>query len=72
MYIHKIELEHIKSFNHFIWQLEKDEDPAGWHVLLGDNGAGKSSFIRAAALALIGIPEAHKTRTPFSEWVAKG
>ncbi len=72
MYIKKIVLEHIKSFNQFTWQLDENEDPAGWHVLLGDNGAGKSSFIRSAALALIGKEEAYKTRLPFASWVTKG
>ncbi len=27
---------------------------AGWHVLIGDNGAGKSTILRAIALAIIG------------------
>ncbi len=72
MYIKKIELENIKSFKKFKWELDENEDPAGWHVLLGSNGAGKSTFIRSAAVALIGPIEALKSRAVFSDWVKKG
>jgi hypothetical protein len=72
LYIRKITLENIKTFSKFTWQLEKDEDPAGWHVLLGDNGSGKSSFIKCAVLALLGVDEANKTRIAFESWISKG
>lgn len=72
MYIKKIEFENLKSFRKFSWQLSATEDPAGWHVLLGDNGAGKSTFIKAVALALMGTDEANKTRQNFADWVRKG
>ncbi|MCP4131269.1 MAG: AAA family ATPase [bacterium] len=71
MYVRKIELENIKSFSKFTWQLEAGESPAGWHVLLGDNGSGKSTFIRSAALALMGPDEGNKTRQDFSKWIKK-
>lgn len=72
MYVKKIELENIKTFKRFAFELDQDEDPAGWHVILGNNGAGKSTFIRAAAVGLMGPQEAIKSRHTFSEWVNKG
>ncbi|MGY0216755.1 AAA family ATPase [Endozoicomonadaceae bacterium StTr2] len=72
MYLKKIELENIKSFRKFKWELSDDEDPAGWHVILGKNGSGKSTFIRSAAVALIGPSEAQKSRATFSDWIKKG
>jgi hypothetical protein len=47
------------------------DDSAKWrrHVLLGNNCSGKSTFIRAAAVALMGPNEALKSRHDFSEWV---
>lgn len=72
MYIRKIHLENIKSFKNFIWQLDDIEQAAGWHVLLGDNGSGKSTFIRCASLALLGVTDALKTRIPFGEWIQQG
>ena len=45
-------------------------DPrAGWHVILGDNGSGKSSVIRALALALIGPVDAAATRQNWLDWI---
>ncbi len=48
MYIKRLELRDIKSFKQFSWELKNGESPEGWHVLLGENGTGKSTFIRAA------------------------
>lgn len=47
----------MRSIKHF----EMDFDPenaSGWHVLIGDNGSGKTSIIRAVSLALVGPKEA--------------
>jgi predicted ATPase len=51
VYISRIEIEDIRSLQSLQW----DMPPApGWHVLIGDNGAGKSSALRAMAAALLG------------------
>ena len=66
MYIKQLEIKNIRSIKHF--KMSFDE-PAGWHVLIGDNGAGKSSVIRSIALALVG-PEEIKGITPnWNEWL---
>lgn len=39
----------------------------GWHVLIGDNGSGKSSIIRAISLGLIG-PDIAKALDAFQDW----
>jgi ABC-type cobalamin/Fe3+-siderophores transport system ATPase subunit len=33
------------------WTIENSQ-AAGWHVIIGDNGSGKSTFLRSIALAL--------------------
>ena len=43
--------------------------PAGWHVLIGDNGAGKSTIIRSIALALVGPEQALGLRADWSDWL---
>lgn len=49
MYIRKAEIKNFKNIEH----LKLDfPNPAGWHVIIGDNGAGKTSILRALALAL--------------------
>lgn len=72
MYLKKLELTHIKSFERFAWELPPDAPAAGWHVLLGDNGSGKSSLLRACAVALLGAKEALALRLNWTEWVTRG
>jgi AAA15 family ATPase/GTPase len=43
----------------------------GWHVLIGDNGAGKSSIIRSIALALIGELQAQGLTPNWNDWLSK-
>ncbi len=69
MYIQKVEIKHIRSISHFEMTFPK---PAGWHVLIGDNGAGKSSIVRAIAIALIGPRDAQALRLPLINWIKKG
>ena len=51
MYIKSLEIKNIRAINQFKMAFD---NPAGWHVLIGDNGAGKSSIIRSLALMLVG------------------
>ncbi len=53
MHLVKIELENIKSLTSFKWELKPTEARAGWHVFLGDNGAGKSSLLKSVAMAML-------------------
>lgn len=64
MYIDKIEITNIRAIEHFTMMFKEH---AGWHVLIGDNGAGKSSFIRAVALMLVG-DEDGALRLNLEEW----
>jgi energy-coupling factor transporter ATP-binding protein EcfA2 len=48
------------------------ERAAGWHVILGDNGSGKSSVLKAIALALVGHDNALALRLPLEDWVRRG
>ena len=47
-------------------------DCAGWHVMLGDNGTGKSTVVRALATVLMGAVNAHASRQDWSTWVREG
>lgn len=57
--------------SHADLQLEFDQY-AGWHVIIGDNGAGKSSLVRAIALALVGPVEAMALRQDWRDWLRMG
>lgn len=71
MYVTRLAVSHIRSIEHFEFSLPEDRLP-GWHVLLGDNGAGKSTIVRALALALCGPNEARALRQPWSNWLSRG
>lgn len=67
MYITKLEIKNIRSIN----QLNIEFKPPynGWHVIIGDNGAGKSSLIKSISLALIGPYEARSLRQDWAKWI---
>lgn len=53
MYLHKVIIQNIRSIQHLEMEWTAGKE-AGWHILIGDNGVGKSSVLRAISLALIG------------------
>ncbi len=68
MYLHKITIQNIRSIKHFELEFEPKKY-AGWHVVIGDNGSGKSTIISAIALALIGTNEAPALRQNWGNWL---
>jgi hypothetical protein len=68
MYIKKIVIENIRSVQKLEMEFPK---PAGWHVLIGDNGSGKTSIARAIGLCLVGPGEGGAARVPFNTWLRK-
>ena len=72
MHLRKIELKNVKTLEAFTWDLGAAEGLAGWHVVLGDNGAGKSTFLKACAVALLGPKNALGLRLAWSEWIRQG
>lgn len=66
MYLKRITLTDIKSFHKLDWKLPPEADLPGWHVIIGDNGAGKTSFLRSTALALVGLEDAFAL--PDEDW----
>ncbi|MFP2899546.1 AAA family ATPase [Corallococcus sp. 4LFB] len=71
MYVKEVHLSNIRSIESLTWALPDQPGP-GWHVIIGDNGAGKSSFLRALALGLVGTEEAVALRQDWSEWLRAG
>ncbi|MEM6262511.1 MAG: AAA family ATPase [Bacteroidota bacterium] len=70
MYISKVEIENFRSISKLAIEFPKD-NLAGWHVVIGDNGSGKTSFVRAVAMALIGRSEIQALRIPLKSYIAK-
>jgi energy-coupling factor transporter ATP-binding protein EcfA2 len=74
MYLQRAQLTHIKMFEEFVWELPEGTPPAGWHVLLGDNGSGKTTVLRAISLALLGPQRATvlSFKVSFQGYASKG
>lgn len=68
MYLIKVIIKNIRSIRDFQMTF-RPPNYAGWHVLIGDNGAGKSTIVRSIALALLGPEEALGLRTRWSHWL---
>jgi len=77
MYISKIQLENIRNFRFGLQTVELDlRRPdgrfAGWTVLAGRNGSGKSTFLKALALVIAGPESARVLQQSFRGWVHAG
>ena len=70
MHVQRLTIENIRSIRKLDLVLRRSET-AGWHVLLGDNGSGKSTVVRALALALMGQSNAHAARQDWSCWLSE-
>jgi predicted ATPase len=71
MHLYGFEIRNIKNIEYLKVMFPK-EHVAGWHVLLGDNGTGKSSILRAIGLALLGPNTYRSLNLNLRPWVASG
>lgn len=71
MHILKATIENVRSIRSLTYDIPPSKAP-GWHVILGDNGSGKSSFLKAISLALVGPAEASGLRQPWNDWLTRG
>ena len=69
MYIKKISIENVRSLQSITWEIEETQCP-GWHVILGDNGSGKSTFLKSISLVLI-FNQFDALRQNSKEWLNK-
>jgi predicted ATP-binding protein involved in virulence len=77
MYITHIRIKNIRCITQFEMSFARDSFsslekpfPAGWHVIIGDNGTGKSSIIRAIAATLIGAYQIEAVFPVWEEWLS--
>ena len=73
MYIDKVRLTNIRGFRDLEFSFDRGNGThAGWTVLTGDNGSGKSTVLKAMALSLIGLRAAGGLQPSFRRWVHSG
>ena len=70
MYIHSAKIENIRSIKNFDLNFSPGKY-AGWHVIIGDNGSGKSTVAKSIALGLIGGVEARGLREDWNNWLRR-
>ena len=71
MHVRRLTVRDIRAIRELDLRFD-DGDCAGWHVMLGDNGTGKSTVVRALATVLMGAENAHASRQDWSTWVREG
>jgi AAA domain-containing protein len=71
MYLTRFHIENIRAIRELTWEVPLKSAP-GWHVILGDNGSGKSSVLRSIALCLVGPVEAMALRQEWAKWLRHG
>jgi recombinational DNA repair ATPase RecF len=55
MYVKRVVLESLRGFKRIDLKFDRpDETYQGWWVITGDNASGKTAFLKAIAMALIG------------------
>ena len=69
MYIKRVAINNVRSLKSLIWEIEEDQCP-GWHVIIGDNGSGKSTFLKAISFVLV-FEEIEKIRENWNQWLRK-
>lgn len=72
MHVRRLAITNIRSIDTFEMRFLPTDKVAGWHVILGSNGAGKSSVVRSLALALAGPKEAVALRQNWNTWARFG
>jgi len=69
MYLRSFSIRNIRSIKSLDVTFPEGQE-AGWHVFIGDNGAGKTTVARSLALPLVGLEGAHALRQNWSDWLS--
>jgi energy-coupling factor transporter ATP-binding protein EcfA2 len=69
--ITNFQIHSIKSIQEIRWEVPAAAS-AGWHVLVGINGSGKTTALRCIALALVGEKDVQSLGIRWDTWVTEG
>ena len=71
-YLQAFSVKGLRSVAEIHWKRNDDTPAPGWHVLIGNNGSGKTTILRALALALMGPKYSDQLKTEWSNWLRDG
>lgn len=69
MYLNRIEIENVRAIRKLVLDFEKDGGTRRWTVLLGENGCGKSTVLKAIGLVLAGSDALAELLVDVDEWI---
>jgi len=73
VYIRRVVIDNLRGFEHLDFKLERsDGGYAGWVVVTGDNASGKTTLLKAIALALAGPDAARSLQPSLKGWIRSG
>ncbi len=75
MYIKRVELQELKGFKllDFRFYKKRDSDSyAGWNVITGENASGKTAFLKALAMSIVGPDVLRALQPSLDGWIRKG
>lgn len=73
MYVERVALKNIKGFAEVDLDFSgTDGRHAGWAVVTGDNGSGKTALIKSICMAVLGPDDSRVLLTDLRGWVTEG
>jgi hypothetical protein len=73
MYVGKVSLRDVRGFERLDFDFRRpDGSYAGWTVLTGDNGSGKTALLKAIVIGLTGRDTARALQPSFHRWIREG
>ena len=72
MFLTRVEIENIRSIEHLDLSTASTDGPRQWTLILGQNGTGKSTILRAVALALAGSDALVELVGDADDWIRRG
>jgi nucleoside phosphorylase/energy-coupling factor transporter ATP-binding protein EcfA2 len=70
VYLQQVVVHNIRSLRVLDWHIPPGQ-ATGWHVIIGNNGSGKTSFLRSIALALMSEDDVQALRQDWDTWLRK-